>query len=83
MYVKKFHKLPSDFIYQVKKDSWKDAMCKKQGILLIRIPYYITTDNLEAFIRTKLREEGVLPPAAGSLSGMLGNFTDKQNMYKN
>lgn len=54
-----FHKEEQDFIYQTKKDSFKDRRCKERGILLIRIPHYVIEADLEKFIKQKLRNKGM------------------------
>ena len=48
-----------EFKYQVKKDQWKDNICKDKGILLIRIPHFVSFEDLERYIRTKLTRKGV------------------------
>ena len=59
-YNKHFHPNgPDEFIYQTKKDSWKDLKCKENGILLIRIPHYVAYQDLERFIGQKLRRYGM------------------------
>ena len=58
-YSKHFHRSGSqEFIYQTKKDTWKDMMCKKMGVKLIRIPYFIVFQDLENYIRSRLSKEG-------------------------
>lgn len=42
------------FYYQLKKDSWKDNQCKKKGIMLIRIPYFVPFEDLEKYIKEQL-----------------------------
>lgn len=55
-----FHRSgPQEFIYQCKKDSWKDVMCQVRHILLIRIPSFVAYEDLERYICTKLRKEGL------------------------
>jgi hypothetical protein len=52
-----FHRRgPMEFVYQVKKDSWKDVTCKNRGILLIRIPSFVPYDDLERYIKQQLRK---------------------------
>jgi len=70
-YNKHFHKKGAhEFIYQEKKDAWKSGVCKKNGILLIRIPHYVAFEDLDRFIRNKLRGEGLLVGTAyGKLYG--------------
>jgi len=48
-----------EFIYQTKKDSFKDQRCKERGILLIRIPHYVIENDLETYIKQKLRNKGM------------------------
>lgn len=55
-----FHKDANSFIYQARKDSFKDQVCKNKGILLLRIPYYIPLEELEHHILKILRQEGLL-----------------------
>jgi len=60
-YTNHFHKSGEhEFVYQTKKDSWKSAMCKQRGVLLVRIPHTVPFDDLERYIRNKLRNEGLL-----------------------
>lgn len=55
-----FHrKGPSEFVYQVKKDSWKDITCKNRGVLLIRIPSFVPWSDLERYIKQELRKKGL------------------------
>lgn len=54
-----FHRNPSEFVYQVKKDSWKDMACKKKGVLLIRIPSFVPWGDLERYIKQELRKKGM------------------------
>nr|QBK86678.1 MAG: restriction endonuclease [Marseillevirus LCMAC103] len=53
---------PRDFIYQQKKDSFKDQKCREMGILLVRIPHFIPSTELRTYIRTKLARAGVAAP---------------------
>lgn len=41
---------PKKFVHQVKNDSWKDQKCKERGVLLIRIPHYVTYQELDKYI---------------------------------
>lgn len=60
-YEKHFHRSGEhEFIYQTKKDSWKSEMCKRRGVMLIRIPHTVAFDDLERYIKNKLRQEGLL-----------------------
>lgn len=58
-YNKNFHKSEEEFVYQCRKDSWKDKTCKEEGILLIRIPHFVPYIDLEKYILMRLKEEGV------------------------
>ena len=48
------------FIYQVRKDDWKNKRCEELGITLIRVPHHIKFDKLESYIRKKLIKAGKL-----------------------
>ncbi len=48
-----------EFVYQQKRDSWKDLKCAHEGILLIRIPHVVTPENLRPFIERELARKGV------------------------
>lgn len=59
-YTPHFHKNgPKEFVYQVKKDMWKDMKCREKGILLIRIPHFIDYHDLERYIKQRLRDKGM------------------------
>lgn len=61
-----FHKgNPQEFVYQVKKDSWKDMKCKEKQILLIRIPHFVNFNDLDRYIRQELRRRKVEIPFDG------------------
>jgi hypothetical protein len=69
-YTKYFHRHgEEEFNYQVKKDTWKDLMCKKRGVLLIRIPYFVPYHDLERHITRVLRQHN------------LGNKQLENNLY--
>lgn len=73
-YTSHFHKKgPKEFIYQTKKDSWKDFRCKEMGVVLIRIPHFVIFDDLERYITTKLKKEGLLPQNSNKFLGGLYN----------
>ena len=64
-YNKHFHRGKDgkdQFEYQTKKDTYKDLVCKKNNILLIRIPHYVVFHDLERFIKTKLSKRGLPYP---------------------
>lgn len=69
-YTPHFHRGgPDEFIYQTKKDDWKDHRCKQEGVLLIRIPHFVAFQDLERYIHQQVRKVG------------LGHYID--NYYKN
>ena len=75
-----FHKSgPNEFIYQVKKDSWKDMRCKQNKIVLIRIPHFVAFQDLRRYITTELQRQNVQIQRYGTSSG--GNFSMKDNIY--
>jgi hypothetical protein len=47
------------FKYQVVKDEWKSAVCRKRGIVLIRIPHYVSSEDLEEYIVDRLKANGL------------------------
>lgn len=49
-----FHKHKNAFADQVKRDFYKEKVCKSKGIALIRIPHFITVEKLEPYIRQSL-----------------------------
>lgn len=53
-YVKKWHKTRSNFNEQVERDKIKNELCEKNGILLIRIPYYV--DDVKEYMLKQLNE---------------------------
>jgi len=50
---------PQEFVYQVKKDNWKDKKCREEGVLLIRIPYFVAYEDLERYIFQQIKKNGV------------------------
>ncbi len=55
-YTPRYQGSPDEFIYQTKKDSWKDMKCKEKGVLLIRIPHFVAFPDLERYIKQKLNK---------------------------
>jgi len=55
-YTPHFHKSKKNFYSQVHRDDWKRKRCKEMGIKLIEIPYWISPDKLEAYIKKELRK---------------------------
>nr|QBK86400.1 MAG: restriction endonuclease [Marseillevirus LCMAC102] len=71
-YNKHFHRNgPDEFLYQVKKDSWKDIRCKEEGVLLIRIPHFVAYEDLERYIKNKIGKLRIFPQRKQSFSGGL------------
>lgn len=69
-YTPHFHKNHNDFIYQTKKDEYKDLKCKEKGVFLVRIPHFVTYDNLKEYIRDKLTRLKLLPRGSNSYHGI-------------
>ena len=55
-----FHKSYSDFDKQVERDTWKHQKCAEHGITLLCIPDTIHFDDLEEYITTWCKEQGLL-----------------------
>ena len=61
-YNKHFHRGgPDEFIYQCKKDSWKNIRCKQEGVFLVRIPHFVAYGDLERYITNKLEKHKLMP----------------------
>lgn len=59
-YVPRFHRKGKiEYIYQKKKDYWKDLMCKKKGVKLIRIPHTVKKEMLREYIEKQLMMIGM------------------------
>ncbi len=59
-YTPHFHRNgPKEFVYQTKKDTWRDIKCQEKGVMLIRIPHTIVYQDLERYIRMKLQKNNV------------------------
>lgn len=65
---------PDEFVYQVKKDSWKDMKCKERGVALIRIPHFVAYNDLKRYIVSELERQRIKIPIMNR-----GVFTE--NMY--
>ncbi len=52
------HKTKDAFRAQQYRDHMKKEMCEKQGIKLIEVPYWISEDNLQAYVVQELRKFG-------------------------
>lgn len=80
-----------EFRYQIAKDDWKTAICRKKGVVLIRIPHYVAFHDMERYIRGELRKNNVDIRSFGGAPGMfsgdryrnvssIGNY-NSWNMY--
>lgn len=49
-----------DFQKQLQRDKFKEQKCKENGITLIRVPYLVKNDEIEGYIRVKVRELGII-----------------------
>ena len=58
-YVPFFHKNKESFMNQKYRDELKERMCKDNRILLILVPYTIKIENIENYIITELRKNGI------------------------
>ena len=59
-YLAWFHKTHENFEKQQKSDILKTALCKKNGVKLIRVPYTVPTAELEKYIICKFMQLKVL-----------------------
>ncbi len=59
-YIPFFHKSQQNFAYQIKKDSFKDRICKEKGIVLIRIPYFIAPTKIENYIKAQCKKNHLI-----------------------
>ncbi len=55
-----FHDTPKNFVSQFKKDTLKDQICKKKGVLLIRIPHHIKYTELDKYIVEQLMKNNLV-----------------------
>lgn len=56
----RYHKSRRDFIAQVRRDMFKQQVCDKMGIYIIVVPFHISNNNIENYIRQKLHRIGYL-----------------------
>jgi hypothetical protein len=74
-----FHKKgPDEFVYQVKKDAYKDLRCKQEGVMLIRIPSFVNFSDLDRFIKQELNRQGIMPVLGANV---YQKFTSGDNIY--
>jgi hypothetical protein len=66
---------PDEFVYQVKKDTWKDMKCKERGVTLIRIPHFVAFTDLRRYIIHELERQKVTVPVMnrGMFNGNMYN----------
>lgn len=55
-YPNHFHKSESEFLYQVKKDRFKRKLLPMNNIYYIEVPYTINLEDIEEFIKKKLKK---------------------------
>lgn len=55
-YTPYFHENSGAFRYQVAKDDFKKKKCSIIGITLINIPHFVHTDDIERYLRLKLKK---------------------------
>lgn len=47
-------KTENDFIQQIRRDDFKRRSCDKHGVFLISVPYTISNDKIEAYLRSNI-----------------------------
>ena len=57
IYPNGFHKNEQDFKNQLRRDIYKLEMCNLNDVFLLTIPYYISLDNMEAYILENIPNE--------------------------
>ena len=55
-----FHKTYSMFEKQLQRDAWKKQKCEENDILLLEIPDTVPYESLEEYIKTWVKEQGLL-----------------------
>ena len=56
-FVPKWHTTQEGFEKQLRRDDYKNKMCRQHGVMLIRIPYHVK--NKEEFIYNEIRKKGL------------------------
>jgi hypothetical protein len=69
-YVEYFHKTPEELEKQTERDFRKQTLCQGRGVILIQIPYWVS--SLEKSVRQRLIEAGLVPRATGEERAPLG-----------
>lgn len=59
-YVKGMHTSRDSFQNQCYRDNIKRDICRKNGIVLIEVPYTVPVENIETFIHSKLKERKLI-----------------------
>ena len=54
-YNKFFHRNNEHFLNQKYRDELKKRMCKDNGIILIEVPYNVKTEDIESYLKNKLK----------------------------
>ena len=57
-YTPYYQSCPEEFAYQIKKDEFKNILCRENGILLVRIPSFVAYDDLQRWLLEKLKRLG-------------------------
>lgn len=57
-YNKFFHRNKEHFLNQKYRDELKKRMAKENGIILIEVPYSVKPEQIEGYLRNKLRSRG-------------------------
>ena len=57
-FVPKFHRTIDDYLQQIQRDKEKRQLCFENNITLIEIPHTIKYEDLEDYIKSKLRTNG-------------------------
>lgn len=57
-----YHKTIEDFNDQVERDKFKNDVCEKNGITLVRIPHSISKDKMKDYIISECKRKGITLP---------------------
>ncbi len=57
-FVKGMQKNYQDFLNQRYRDEMKKKMCRDAGVTLIEVPYTVKLQDIEKYLRTRLRQHG-------------------------
>ena len=64
-----FHRDIDAFQQQQQRDALKDDLCRKAGVRLIRVPYTLTLEEIEAHVRQRCAEVQAAQGSASESSG--------------